>query len=113
MRCCNWSNGACTTKACVSAAVPDPHQTSGDCPLVGGSYRPGRCSLRQLVLYTRYSSDMQRADSCDDQERNIRAGLDRLGIDHCDALVLRDEAESGTKLSRDGFARLTHLVQTD
>jgi hypothetical protein len=64
-----------------------------------------------VVLYLRYSSDLQRADSCADQERNIRAALDRLGIDHRDALVLRDEAESGTKLSRDGFARLSQLVR--
>jgi DNA invertase Pin-like site-specific DNA recombinase len=63
-----------------------------------------------LVIYLRYSSDMQRADSCADQERNIRAALDRLGIDHQNALVLRDEGESGTKLSRDGFARLHQLV---
>ena len=59
-----------------------------------------------LVIYTRYSSEMQRSDSCTDQERNIRAALDRLGVDHRDALVLRDEAESGTKLSRDGFVEL-------
>jgi site-specific DNA recombinase len=65
----------------------------------------------KLVIYTRYSSDMQRAESCDDQEREVRRGLGRIGIDHREALVIRDQAESGTKTTRDKFALLQDLVR--
>src|SRR5262245_10106152 len=53
---------------------------------------------------------MQRQESCSDQEREVRACLTRMGIDSSDALVLKDEAESGTKANRDGFARLGEMI---
>jgi len=67
-------------------------------------------SQMQIVIYTRFSTDMQRADSCADQEREVRAGLVRLGIDAAGAVVIRDEAVSGTKADREGFQRLREMV---
>ncbi|MCE9563942.1 MAG: recombinase family protein [Planctomycetes bacterium] len=67
-------------------------------------------STKKVVLYCRFSTDMQRADSCADQEREIRAGLVRLGIDPTNAIVIRDEGESGTKTARDGFQQLSGMV---
>ena len=66
---------------------------------------------KQIVIYTRFSSDMQRPDSCDDQARSVRDGLARLGIDATDALVLKDEAVSGTKTARDGFQQLSQMAR--
>ena len=34
--------------------------------------------LRKIVIYTRYSLDMQTPVSCKDQEREVRKGLKRL-----------------------------------
>jgi DNA invertase Pin-like site-specific DNA recombinase len=45
---------------------------------------------------------MQRTESCADQERDIREALPRFGVDPDNALVLKDEAESGTTASRSG-----------
>jgi len=67
-------------------------------------------STKKVVIYCRFSTDMQRADSCADQEREIRAGLVRLRIDPTNAIVIRDEAESGTKTARDGFQQLSAMV---
>lgn len=68
--------------------------------------------IRQLVIYTRYSSDMQRSESCEDQQRDVRHGLPRFGVDPTPALVLKDEAESGTKSTRDGgFEELCALIR--
>ncbi len=55
---------------------------------------------------------MQRSESCDDQEREIKAALKRLGIPLTNPLVLRDEAESGTNVKRDVFVQLMGLVLT-
>jgi DNA invertase Pin-like site-specific DNA recombinase len=66
---------------------------------------------KKIVLYCRYSSDMQRPESCADQERSVRAGLALAGINATAAVVLRDEAESGTKVARDGFQQLCEMVK--
>ena len=66
---------------------------------------------RKLVIYTRYSSDMQRQESCEDQQREVRRGLARLGIDDRDALVIADQAESGTKNDRAKFEQLRALIE--
>jgi len=58
---------------------------------------------RHLVIYVRYSSDMQRPESCMDQERKVRENLARMGIDNSHAVIIRDEAESGQTEHRDGF----------
>lgn len=64
----------------------------------------------QLVIYARYSSDMQNPRSCQDQEREVRRGLDRLKIDHSHAVVLFDEAISGTNPQREKFVQLQEMV---
>ena len=66
---------------------------------------------KQLVIYTRYSSDMQSPKSCADQERDVRQALTRLGIDHRLAVVIHDEAESGTKTFRPEAERLDEMSQ--
>lgn len=67
--------------------------------------------LKRVVTSCRYSSDRQRADSCSDQEREVRAGLARLGVPCDEAIVLRDEGESGTKADRDGFQQLCGMIR--
>ena len=62
--------------------------------------------LRLVVIYLRFSSELQRKESCDDQEREVRKRLERLGVDHRDAIVLRDEAKSGIRDDRAGFMAL-------
>ena len=64
----------------------------------------------KIVIYTRFSSDMQSPKSCPDQEREVRTALTRMGIGHSDAVVIHDEAESGTRVLRDEFARLTEMM---
>jgi len=63
------------------------------------------------VIYTRFSSELQNEKSCEDQEREVRTGLEKLKIDHSAALVIYDQAESGTKTFRDEFARLVDMVE--
>src|SRR3982751_3945592 len=75
--------------------------------------RPGRSAIvtKKVVIFTRFSSDLQREESCEDQEREVRQGLDRLGIDASDVLVIYDRAESGTKINRSEFNRLRAMIQ--
>ena len=63
------------------------------------------------VLYLRYSSNLQRTDSCVDQERQIREHLTRKGINHANAMVLRDEAQSGTRENRIGYREIRKMVK--
>ncbi|HRX84412.1 MAG TPA: recombinase family protein, partial [Phycisphaerae bacterium] len=65
---------------------------------------------KEYVFYTRFSSDMQRPESCEDQEREIRAGLAKLGVTCARPLVIKDQAVSGTQSGRDGFTKLMDLV---
>ena len=65
---------------------------------------------QKVVIYTRYSSDLQSTRSCVDQEREIRGGLAQKGVDHSEAVVIYDEAESGTKTFRNEFVRLQQMV---
>ena len=67
-------------------------------------------SRQKIVIYCRYSSDLQRADSCADQERAVRAVLMRLGYAADDIIVITDEAESGTKTAREGFQLLRMMI---
>ena len=53
---------------------------------------------------------MQREESCEDQEREVRQGLDRKGLDARDAVVIHDRAESGTKTNRSEFERLRLMI---
>jgi hypothetical protein len=43
--------------------------------------------LQKVVIFARYSTDMQNPKSCDDQARDVREGLARKGIDATNALV--------------------------
>ncbi|MCE9608240.1 MAG: recombinase family protein [Planctomycetia bacterium] len=65
---------------------------------------------RRIVIYTRYSTDLQNPLSCEDQEREVRRALDRLGIDHSQAMVIHDHAHSGTDVHRDKFVQLQAMV---
>ena len=55
------------------------------------------------IIYCRYSSDMQRPESCSDQERKVREYLLRNNIPAGEIIVLKDEAISGTKEARDAY----------
>ncbi|MCU0706602.1 MAG: recombinase family protein, partial [Fimbriiglobus sp.] len=68
-------------------------------------------SKKYIVIYCRYSSDMQRRESCGDQEREVRTGLARLGVPCEDAVVVRDEGESGTKADRAGFQEVRGMIR--
>jgi len=65
---------------------------------------------KTVVLFTRYSSDMQRPESCEDQERNVRRALPVKGINPDGALVLKDEAESGTLADRPAMMQLVGMI---
>ncbi|MGZ0164282.1 MAG: recombinase family protein [Planctomycetales bacterium] len=65
----------------------------------------------KVVIYTRYSSDLQSTRSCVDQEREICGGLAQKGTKHPEAVVIYDEAESGPKTFRDEFVRLQQMVR--
>ena len=68
-------------------------------------------SHKKLVIFARFSSELQNDKSCADQEREVRDALSRMGIDHSEALVIHDEAESGTKTFRDEFTRLVEMME--
>src|SRR5262249_27660829 len=53
---------------------------------------------------------MQLEESCEDQEREVRAGLASRGIDARDAVVFQDKAESGAKANRAGFEQLSAMI---
>jgi len=66
---------------------------------------------RKDVIYTRFSSEMQRTESCEDQEREVRKGLALKGIDAADFEVVNDRAASGTKNNRLLFDQLRDRIQ--
>jgi hypothetical protein len=66
---------------------------------------------RKDVIYTRFSSEMQRDESCEDQEREVRRGLDRKGIDPSSFEIIHDRAVSGTKTDRVQFDQLRKRIQ--
>lgn len=65
---------------------------------------------KKLIIYCRFSSDLQSTKSCEDQEREVRETLARMDISAADATVIHDEAESGTNVLRDQFARLEAMT---
>jgi DNA invertase Pin-like site-specific DNA recombinase len=54
---------------------------------------------------------MQDRVSCEIQEAKIRAELDRLGIDHSHAVVIRDEAQKGGRDDRPGFVKTLQMLE--
>jgi site-specific DNA recombinase len=65
----------------------------------------------KIVIYCRFSSELQNPKSLDDQEREIRAGLARLSIDASNAEVISDAAVSGTRTDRDGFDQIEKRIK--
>ena len=68
------------------------------------------CTEKRRHLYPLLVRHAEPQELCD-QEREVREALKKLEIDPSDALVIHDEAESGTKTFRDEFARLTDMVE--
>lgn len=66
---------------------------------------------KYTVIYCRYSTEMQRKESCADQERVVRADLQAKGVALDNLKVIYDEAQSGTSSNRDGFAELDAMVE--
>lgn len=64
-----------------------------------------------VVIYTRYSTDLQSKDSCEDQENRVRSHLSKLGIPLAHVKVINDHAVSGTRNDREGFQELQKLIQ--
>jgi DNA invertase Pin-like site-specific DNA recombinase len=56
--------------------------------------------------YSRYSTDLQQAESITDQQRKCRDHADQLGLTIAPEYEFCDQAISGTKLARDGLDRL-------
>jgi DNA invertase Pin-like site-specific DNA recombinase len=83
--------------------------------LVGCCYacgsNPGFASGKKVVIYARYSSDKQRETSIDDQIRNVRNHLDKLGIPHRDALVLYDKEVSGEREDRENYQKIRAMLR--
>ena len=65
----------------------------------------------KTIIYTRYSSEMQREESCDDQEREARDGLARKCVDHRNAVILADKIISGEVADRAQFQLLCNMIQ--
>ena len=66
---------------------------------------------RRVVIYTRYSSTRQDRESCAQQERKVREGFQRIGVDSSDAIVIADEAIRGKREDRKGFQRVKQLIK--
>ncbi len=64
----------------------------------------------KTVIYTRYSSEMQREESCEDQERDTRNGLTQKRLDHRNAVILADKIVSGEVVDRTGFQQLEGMI---
>jgi DNA invertase Pin-like site-specific DNA recombinase len=67
----------------------------------------------KVVIYCRYSCELQNPKSCADQEREVRGGLARLGIDTTHAEVICDAAESGTSTDRVGFDEICQRIKNN
>lgn len=66
----------------------------------------------RCAIYTRYSSDLQRPTSSEDQIRNCRAAAKHKGWDVLDEYVRSDEEVSGrTLVGRDGLADLMRRAE--
>jgi hypothetical protein len=67
-----------------------------------------------LACYTRYSTEMQKETSIDDQVSKCRKAVERLGYTIPDHLIFADEAMSGTSASnRPGLQKLIQLAKQE
>ncbi len=64
-----------------------------------------------VAIYARYSSDLQRPASIDDQVRRCSAYVQERGGKVASELVFSDAAKSGASLVRNGFEQLMKLVR--
>lgn len=65
-----------------------------------------------VVIYTRYSTDLQSEFSCEDQENRVRSHLSKLAIPLTNVKVINEHAASGARNDREGFQELKQLIQT-
>ena len=66
----------------------------------------------RCAVYTRYSSDLQRPASSEDQLRNCRAGAREKGWTVLDEFIRSDEEQTGrTMIGREGLADLMRLAK--
>ena len=63
-----------------------------------------------VVIYTRYSTDLQSKDSCEDQENRVRSHLSKLGISLTSVKVINEHAARGARNDREGFQELQQLI---
>lgn len=68
------------------------------------------CHGRVNVIYCRFSSDMQRKESNENQARYCREYLQRNDLGHLHFFVINDEEISGTKADRPGWDRVMRLI---
>ncbi len=59
--------------------------------------------MKSVYIYTRFSTGQQREESHEAQERKVRQLFDSLGIDHTNAIVIRESAERGDDDAREAF----------
>jgi site-specific DNA recombinase len=64
-----------------------------------------------VAIYARYSSDLQRPASIDDQVRRCSEYVEERGGRVAPELVFSDAAKSGASLLRNGFEQLMRLVR--
>lgn len=69
------------------------------------------CAHGKVAIYARFSSDKQRDTSIDDQIRNVRIHLDKLGIPHEHAAVFFDKEISGEREDRDGYQKIRAMIR--
>ena len=62
---------------------------------------------RRVAIYARYSSDLQRQSSIEDQIRKCRKHAEKMGWDVVEEYVRFDEAKSGASLTgREGLTAI-------
>jgi hypothetical protein len=66
---------------------------------------------KRVVIYTRFTDPKQREESHEAQERKVRQHFDYLGIDHTNALVLRDSAQRGDLEDRKFYEQLLGMIR--
>lgn len=74
---------------------------------------PKSTSEQRVAIYARYSSDKQRETSIDDQIRNVRIHLGKLGIPHDNAIVLYDMEISGEREDRENYQKLREMIRNE
>ena len=67
--------------------------------------------IKKTVCYTRFSTEMQRDDSCADQQRNIIEYCRKNGISTDHLVNICDKGESGTDTTRPGFMQVKRMIE--